>query len=271
MEGRTDRKSLEQLKTVLVRDLTFRGPIFDAFSARNIDPARADPEQAARYEVLLKFFRETKNPDERLRILAEWLWAELDQSPEDSLGKEAVTHLTSAVRVSLRRFPLNDFYYAHLVRTWLPYVERLFQDAQVQSGRRLKEDLLSLGYDKIAVGTYVSKTWRSTIEFTCQWLAMRGGIEMIKPREDTDMARTLRNAYSRIFGQGAPHLLECEFCGMSAVGDFYAEGHTSVSHCDAHGADQLPTSSSGDWTDRAGRRWWRDDKAIRCDLTRESS
>jgi hypothetical protein len=204
LEKQTDRKSLDRLKAALVRDLTFRGPVFDAFSTWNTDPASAEHERAARYEVLLKFFRETKNPDERLGILAQWLWAELDQSPEDSLGKEGVAHLSSAGQERLGRLPLNDFRYTQLVRTWLPYADRLFQDAKMP-GRRLKEHLLSLGYEKTAVETYLKKSWRSRIEFTCDWLAARGGIEMLKAREDSDIARTLRNAYTRILGRGAPH------------------------------------------------------------------
>jgi hypothetical protein len=267
LEKQSNRRSLDQLKETLVRDLTFRGSIFDAFTKRSSDPLVAELEGAVKYDYLLEIFRKTKNPDERLHILAQWLWAELDQLPEDSLGKETVARLSSADRERLRRLPLNDFYYTQLIQTWLPYAERLFQDAKGpgSTSRRLRQDLLSLGYEKNAVETYLSMSWKSSIEFTCQWLATRGGIKMLKPRKDPDMARTLRNAYSRILGQGAPADLRCNFCEKSAVADFYAEDIGSVSNCAAHSAEHLPTSSSEAWIDLVGRRWWRAGKSIRCE------
>jgi hypothetical protein len=262
LERQRTRRSLDRLNAAFIRNSTFRASVFDAFSTKNNVPVSAESERALKYELLLEIFRNTRNPDERLRILAQWLWAELGQSPEVSLGAEVAARLSSVVKKRLRSFPLNDLYYTQLVLTWLPYTEHLFQDAQ-RSGS--KSDSLE-DYEKNAVEIYLSKSWRSRIEFTCEWLAERGGIETLKARKDPDMARRLVNACSRILGRGAPHLLKCDFCGKAAVADFYAKGDGSAFHCAVHRAEQLPTSLSEAWPDHAGRRWWRAGKTIRCEL-----
>lgn len=262
LEKQRTRKSLDRLQADTIRDLTFRTSLFDVFSERNSASASAESAGALKYKLLLEVFRNTKNPDERLLILAQWLWAELGQSPEVSLGEEVASRLSSAVKKRLKSFPVNDLYYTHLVLTWLPYTQRLFQDAQRPGS---KSDSLDV-YEKTAVQIYRSKSWRSQIEFTCEWLAARGGIETQKARKEPDMARRLVNACSRILGRGAPHLLKCGFCGKSAVADFYAEGDGSVYHCAAHASERLPTTLSEAWPDHAGRRWWRAGKIIRSEL-----
>jgi hypothetical protein len=143
-----------------------------------------------------------------LGVFARWLWAELDVLPEDSIGKAAVARLSSEALKSVRAAKWNDLYYTQLVLIWLPYVERLFQDASECSASGSRNQCLrSLGYDAGAVDIFLTKSWRSPIEFTCECLAARGGIQMVKPRQDPDMARTLRNAYTRVLGQGTRHQL----------------------------------------------------------------
>jgi hypothetical protein len=262
LERQRTRRSLDQFNAAIIRDLRFRTSLFDVFPERNSASASAESARAFKYKLLLEVFRNTKSPDERLLILAQWLWAELGQSPEVSLGEEVASRLSSAVKKRLKSFPLNDLYYTNLVLTWLPYTQRLFQDAQRPGS---KSDSLE-DYEKNAVQIYRSKSWRSPIEFTCEWLAARGGIETLKARKDPDMARRLVNACARIVGRGAPHLLKCDFCRKSAVAEFYAKGDGSAFHCAMHVAEQLPTSLSEAWPDHAGRRWWRAGKTIRCAL-----
>jgi len=207
LQEQTNRESLDRVKAALVRELTFRGLVFDAFSKPRSDAASPEAELAARYQLLLKLFREATKADDRLHVIAQWLWAELGAPPETLLGETTTKHLVTHAQKRVSGLQLNDFYYAQVVQHWLPYAERLFQDARSgrTTPRTLNASLRSLGHDPIAVDVFFRKKWRSQIEFTCEWLAARGGIKMLKARRDPDMARTLRNAYSRILGQGVPH------------------------------------------------------------------
>jgi hypothetical protein len=203
LERKWSRASIDRIKADLVDHLTFRGPVFDAFSRPKSDSASPDSELAARYRVLLNAFRDATT-DERLRFFALWARAELNILPKDSMGSEVVERLSAEEKKRVSKIPLNDLRYAGIVRAWLPYVDRLFHDAKSVSSS-LGESLRSLDYDQLAVEIFTTKRWRSPIEFICEWLAGRGGIQKEKPRKDPDISRTLRNAYSRIFGSGAPH------------------------------------------------------------------
>lgn len=266
-EKKLTRESFDKLKRQLVYELTFRGPIFDAFSNKNkASPAQAS-ELVARYSLLRAMFREARCADDRLWVFAQWLWAECDVQPEDSLGEELLARLTLDTLKRVNKIPWNDFYYAKLVEIWLPYSKRLFEDAEKTGahGDNLTKSLESLGFRSDIVIIFVDKSWRSPIEFTCEWLATRGGIAMLKPREDPNISRTLRNAYSRVFGTGAPHLVTCIFCAKPAVSEFYAHDHISASHCEDHAAERLPNSSVNALADSAGRRWWRSGDIIHCE------
>jgi hypothetical protein len=249
----------ETLRTLLARDLTFRGRIFQAFSAQRTGPATRDAELAARYRALLKIMSDLDDTHQRLRVFAQWAWAELGIEPEKSLGSKAVSSLVSGQLKRVSQVPFNDLRYAGMVQAWLPYSKHLFADAKTHRPRvrDLQRELLKLGYEPSAAELITSRSWQSPIEFTCQWLPTCGGIEMVKERQEPDQARTLRNAYSKIFGRGAPHLLICVFCDKPAIGEFYAADFHSASHCAAHSPDHLPPSTSEAWTDSAGNRWWR--------------
>jgi hypothetical protein len=124
--------------------------------------------------------------------------------------------------------------------------------------------LRDLGYSPGALNVLErrapSRNWRSAVEFTCAWVAQKGG---------SADAETLRNAYSRVFGRRMLRGLNCSFCTKPAGNEFWAYGEP-VLHCTEHGTDQLPTSESAALPDRMGRRWWREDLNIRSDVSGSS-
>ena len=261
------RDSFDKLKMHLVRELHFRIPIFDVFSDKNYASPVQASELVSRYSLLRAVFREAMCADDRLRAFARWLWAELDVQPEDSLGEELMARLTSDTRKRVNKIPWNDFYYASLVEIWLRYSKRLFADAADAKahGANLTQSLESLGFRSDIVNIFVDKSWRSPIELTCEWLAGRGGIQMSKARKDADMARTLRNAYSRVRGARSRRQLKCIFCAKPAVSEFYAHDLIMASHCEDHAVERLPDLLSA-WSDSVGRRWWRSGGIIYCEL-----
>jgi len=205
-EKKWTREPLERLKTAVLYNLAFHGTVFDTFSGRTGSDTFGEPELAARYNLLLKLLRAARNADARLHIFAQWAWAQLSVPPNDSLGKEVAVRLAHHyTQRRVNQIHLNDFFYAGIIQIWLRYAARLFQDAGIVQGKTNppKQRLRSLGYDSLAVDIFCSKQWKSTVEFTCDWLGTRGGIERAKSRKVFDSARTLRNAYSRVFGRGA--------------------------------------------------------------------
>jgi hypothetical protein len=201
------RNAIDRLKSLLAQDLTFRGKLFDAFSARPLNSSFPDADLAARYQALVESFRKTRQSDERLNLFAQWLWAELGITPDESLGKAEVKRLSLEARRRVAHVEFNSLYYAGLVQIWLIYSGRLFRDARAVNESNPEKRLRRLGYDSSAVEIFILKRWRSEVEFTCEWLATRGRIEMVKPRADLDAARTLRNAYTKIFGRSAPRFV----------------------------------------------------------------
>jgi hypothetical protein len=201
------RTAIDRLRLVLALHLTFRGKVFQALSVRPLGSTLSGPELAARYQALVESFRKTQHPDDRLNLFAQWLWAELGIAPDEVLGTKEAQRLTVEARARLRGIPFNDLYYAELVQIWLVYSERLFLDARAANTRKPETHLQTLCYEPSAIELFTSKRWRSPVEFTCEWLGARAGIKTVKARKDADLARTLRNAYTKIFGRGAPHLL----------------------------------------------------------------
>jgi hypothetical protein len=211
----TDEKKLARepaIKSQLVRELAFGGKDFDRWQGSNSVSSANVSEQAAKYRLLVEKFRDAKGANERLRLFAQWLWADLGVQPEDALGKNVTTHLSSKAAKRVNTMPWNDFYLGRLVQIWLPYCERLLEDSERVSMDSVnnQQRLRALGYDSLAVQIVTAnrKKWRSAIVLTCEWLANRGGIRMVKPRKDADIARTLRNAYSRMFGRANSRLFE---------------------------------------------------------------
>lgn len=201
---------MNKLARDLACALTFHGSIFRAFSARSTDSAASEAELAARYRLIREFMSTAKDTDERLRAFAQWAWAEVGVEPNEALGAEAASRLISDNLKRVRQIPFNDLRYAGMVRAWLPYAERLLKDVEkCRAGvRDVQNELRKLGYDSFFAELAASKSWRSAVALTCEWLAMREGIEKVKPRKTgEDTARTLRNAYTRIFGRRAPRLI----------------------------------------------------------------
>ena len=200
------------LKEGLVRQLAFGGKIFEGISDQTSIPP--EPDLAAKYTFLGSALRDKKSADERLKLFAQWLWTEFQVRPEDSLGERTAKRLSSEAGKRVNRIPLNDYFYAELVAVWLPYSKSILEDSKKLQGSKTggtEQGLTALGYDALMSTTVASKSWRSAIEVTCEWLASRGGIPMIKPRKDPDMARTLRNAYSRMYGSAMRRLFEFIF------------------------------------------------------------
>jgi hypothetical protein len=270
------RPVLDELKAAIARHLTFRGPLFDAFSASKGKSDKPDSERMIGYQLFVDALQNTSTPDERLKVFAQWCWACLDIPPEQTLGVPLVKRLTSAALESVSKVPFNDLFYANVVQIWLPYSKRLIEDGSAAKAAKVMPDklqkhLLSLKYEQSAVELFASKLWQSPIEFACEWLAGQGRIDMIKGRKNPDTARTLRNAYTRIFGKSAPQLLRCEFCDQPPVGEFYSDENLSASHCKTHSSDQLPSTLSVGWFDSCGRRWWRRGETIYCQPAQASS
>lgn len=255
---------VDRIESELILRLVFRGPVFGAFGTASHG---TESELTARYHLLRKLSQQAPDADQRLNIFAQWAWGELDIPPMDSIGPDAVVRLSAAAQAQISAIPFNDLRYAGLVRIWLPYIERLFHDAKskIDGPSAAKKHLLALKYDQSAIDIFTAKEWRSLVQFTCEWLATRGGIIMEKPRSDSDTARTLVNAYSRIFGSGAPHLLTCSFCGQKAVADFESQNGVSASGCVEHVPERLPASASEALRDLQGRGWYRSGTDVCCD------
>ena len=85
---------------------------------------------------------------------------------------------------------------------WLPYSQAQMADAEIlrQQGKDPAPELVGLGYSAFPAANSARKRWRSPVEFTCEWLAERSGLPLAKPKRDPNPARTLRNAYSRVYG-----------------------------------------------------------------------
>jgi hypothetical protein len=200
------------LKEILVRQISFGAKVFDGISDQSSVPLES--HLAAKYTFLGSAFRDKRSADERLRLFAQWLWTEFQVQPEDSLGERTAKRLSSEAKKRVNTIPWNDYFYAELVKVWLPYSTSILEDSQKLPGSKTggtEQSLTAVGYDAVMSTTVASKSWRSAIELTCEWLASRGGIPMIKPRKDPDMARTLRNAYSRMHGSAMRRLFEFIF------------------------------------------------------------
>jgi hypothetical protein len=265
------REGIANYEDDISEGLTFRGPIFDAFSSAKSDSDTSEGELAAKYKILLNVLRRPLARDERLQLIAQWAWAETGLRPREFLGSVLASQLMEETRHRVQKLPTNDLYYAGLIVIWLPYIEQLFADVRATAHvHRQKNELLSYGHEEQALSIHLNRTWRSPVAFACEWLATRG-VDMLKGREaNAPSSVTLQNAYSRTFGDSAPHLLMCNFCEKPAIGDISA-GDGSISYCKDHSPEKLPASSAEAWVDIHGRRCWRDESTIHCDSAPPSS
>lgn len=197
---------LDKLKLIFAREFFFGRPLFelppvvDEFSAidKEIDlKIRRQLWEAGKYRDVLKLLRKASTRDDRLFFLAWWLTQEKVCEPEDIVGIEVLRGLAK------KTFPISrsDFHHADTVRAWLPYFERLLKDFASRKG--VVSDLARLGYDEAAVEAAQLK--RSPILAVCDWLANGRASSW-----NVD-ARTLQNAYSRIYGPSRYPRSPCSF------------------------------------------------------------
>jgi hypothetical protein len=255
-ERKTKRADYEQLRDLTVEELAFSNPVI---------PSSLSGERW-RYEYLLTLLRRTNAPQARWYVVANWLKHENVCRPRDFLPKQVFEQLTTAERKRVGRIPYNDFYYAQLINAWLPCCESVLHEIKnlkAQGCPDLVSGLRTLGYKtdlvEVALGTRLHRRpLRSPIALACQWLAERQTFEAAKKKNDPDPARMLRNAYARV-----SRYFQCAFCKNLAVGELRA-GQAFAAHCKAHSAEWLLTSLSQGWSDRYGRRWWRENENVCC-------
>lgn len=244
----------QTLRKLILSELTFSSLQFPRAPDLPADSKGLLIWQGQLYQALLA---RLKDPDEYWSVLAQWQKYERLRAPEQFLPPDVWRRLTRNASARLRGFPGKKFYHAELVKIWLPYTEPLVRRRKWlrQTRTRTPDKVLQrLGYDSAVVELVLSKGWNSAVEFTCDWVAQKGG---------SADAETLRNAYSEIFGQRFLRQTKCFICDRPAENEFWVDGDP-IFHCAEHGADQLPTSEISAWTDRFGRNWWREDLNIRC-------
>jgi hypothetical protein len=247
----------EELKDLAIDDLTFLPP-----SSPKLDSQRELLIlRGFMYEKLSKSLKSAPSDDEFWYRLAMWLKSENIREPEQVVPQGVYRRLTKPARRQVKKlgFFAAEEFNSYLVRIWLPYTEPLLRKSrwlrqQSEPPVNIKAALERMGFNPgiLVVLEGQAKTWRSAVEFTCAVVSQRGG---------TADAATLRNAYSKIYGRMLGET-NCSFCETRAKNEFWACGLV-VPHCNKHGADQLPNSEDSAWTDRFGRRWWRDDLAVR--------
>jgi hypothetical protein len=252
--------AFDKMRESFIQEMSFGPPQFNRRPAAEDAPEDAWSGQL--YQTLIKRLKDAGDDDEFWRRLTLWLKAEGIREPQDFLPEDKYRKLTKNSRELLAAgFSPADYYNSYLVRIWLPYIEPLLRKAQwlrqQNTPPEVKRVLLNLGYNpellKVLERPSPSGNWRSAVEFTCAWVAEKGG------SGDTE---TLRNSYSRALGQRLWEGVICSFCEKPARKEFWAYGE-SVPHCTDHAADRLPTSEEFALPDRNERCWWRDDLDIR--------
>jgi hypothetical protein len=247
--------AVENLRTSLMLGLRF-GEVCP--TAPDVNSPDFLISQGHVYQHLVALLRGARHDKDKFwYVLAAWLRSEDLIQPDRLLPKDVFERLTKGYKARLNSLSVKDHYNSFVIRTWLPYTEPLVRKAGWLKKRKEKrqvlrpaEELNRLGYALDAAELATSKTWVSAVEFTCEWLAPRLGVD----------APTLRNAYSRVVGGQvtAATYQSCSFCKQPAKSEFWANGDP-VPVCNTHKANKLPTSKTKAWFDHSGRRWWRED------------
>jgi hypothetical protein len=172
-----------------------------------------------------------KAPDKIMRWywIAQLLSDEGVTTPDQILPRKVFNELTKKGRERLQGFSWTSLQHADLVQCWLPYCEALLFDAinLKKASGDIVQGLEKLGYQDLPELFPWSQTWHSPVPFTCEWLDMRGGVPMVRPREHSNPARALENAYSRIY-KGC-----CYICGLPAKRELKRDG-VGLLRCDDH-------------------------------------
>jgi hypothetical protein len=221
-----------------------------------IPPKPENPEPLfykERYLELVEKLRGVQEDAEFYYWVEQWCKSEGLRVPKNFVPPKAARWLIKEAKISGA-----DILNARVVRSWLPYTEPLVrktrwlrQENAGNLGKRLKD----LGYDSAAIELVTSKRWDSPVEFTCEWVAWRSR---------GHQRETLRNSYTRFFPKWHEHapMNKCSFCTAEADGEFWVR-EESIPYCQQHRPDLLPLSEDSAWTDRRGRRWWRQNLDIR--------
>lgn len=196
-EEQRSRVDWRKLKMFLVKGLITSQPLFKPLPKIN----RSSPIKTKRdrkilslvwegwkYRCVLELVRRQPNREDRLLVLARWLFQEQVCEVEDVVDLQELQRLA---KQKFACFSPRDFHHADLVRSWLPYFERLLTD--LRKRKKTNVELVNLGYDTKAVTDAFGK--RSVVPAACEWLA---------DRRDAGLnvnALTLQNAYSRIYGR----------------------------------------------------------------------
>jgi hypothetical protein len=249
--------SFEKMRELLIQEITFARFPFPRRPEGGVPVVEALSWCGYQYQTLVELLKTAPNDFTLWYWLAQWFKSEGIREPDRFLSKEAYRELTKDARRQLAGFFGAAYYNSYLVRLWLSYTEPLLRKAKWLRQRKppynVKRKLQDLGFDRevLEVLEGQSRDWRSAVEFTCAWVAKKGGAD----------AETLRNAYSQVFGQRTLSGVRCSFCEKPAENEFWAYSDP-IPHCKEHGADQLPTTENSARTDRFGRRWWRQDLEI---------
>ena len=188
--------------------------------------------------------------------LGQWFKSEGIRAPEKIVPLDVAKRLLQKGEISGA-----DIRNARVVRIWLPYTEPLVRKTRwlrQDNAGNIEKRLTALGYDSAAIKMVTRlRRWESPVEFTCEWVAWRSlGSNKEYQRE------TLVNSYSRFFKRWWAPVNKCSFCPAEADGEFWVR-EESIPHCQLHRPDLLPLSEDSAWTDREGRRWWRQNLDIR--------
>jgi hypothetical protein len=246
----------KKVREIFIREMTFQG----------VPGLEKCVGHGEKYSFLLDLLKRSGNSDTIWYILANWLQSEGICTPEKLLPEDVFRRITQAARKKLAKLSWTDYYYTDLIRAWLPYSQALLQGIKALNPRELEKlagQLRELGDEADSIRLATRRRRPSAVTLTCAWLADRGVVRPAKRRKDPDPVRTLRNAYSRLCGSGAPRPLRCAFCEKSAISEFRAQDLTSALHCEKHTPEGLPTSPDEPWRDRKRRRWWRSGTEIR--------
>jgi hypothetical protein len=184
--------------------------------------------------------------------LGQWFKSEGIRAPEKIVPLDVAKRLLQEGDISGA-----DICNARVVRIWLPYTEPLVRKTRwlrQDNAGNIKKRLKELGYDSAAIKMVAGlRRWESPVEFTCEWVASRS----------TEYQReTLVNSYSRYLKRWWSEVNKCSFCRAEADGEFWVR-EESIPYCQLHRPDLLPLSEDSAWTDRRGRRWWRQNLDIR--------
>jgi hypothetical protein len=181
------KENFARMRVVAAKLRFFHFPLFARSGEKPTKASQNRTERlgdAEKYAVMLAWLRKCGTSEDRLFILANWLYQEGICEPEDLLGQQG---FQPYVTKALAGLSLTDFRQAAIVDTWRPYFEKLLVARKKLAGSKAK--LLQMGFDNGAIEATLRK--RKPIPAACEWLSVRLAVE----------PTALVNAYSRVFSE----------------------------------------------------------------------